>query len=144
MKKQIKMALLAFALLLGVGVSSANAQVNLLQQIFEAQIPQASQAQLPQNNLPQTNQLQLLPQLQVKIIAQQNCLSAEQIQQAINSKKILSLNIVIANAGIKKTTKILPPISVCKINGVLFYKFSILTKNGKTKKLTLPATAPLS
>ncbi len=81
--------------------------------------------------------------IQNNIVAQA-CLSDKQIQQGVLNKKILPLNIVIKNAGISKNSKVLPPINVCNINGVLFYQFSILGKNGKARKLILPATAPLS
>ncbi len=77
-------------------------------------------------------------------IAQQNCLSDAQIQQAVANSQILPLNIVLNNAGIAKGSKVLPPIAVCDVNGVLFYQFSILDKNGKASKLVLPATSPLS
>ncbi len=77
-------------------------------------------------------------------IAQQNCLTDGQIQQAVVSSQILPLNIVLTNAGIAKGSKVLPPIAVCDINGVLFYQFSILDKNGKATKLVLPASLPAS
>ncbi len=74
----------------------------------------------------------------------QSCLSDVQIQQAVTNSQILPLNIVMRNAGIDKSSKVLPPISVCDVDGVLFYKFSVLNKNGVVKKLVLPATAPIS
>jgi hypothetical protein len=74
----------------------------------------------------------------------QICLSDEQIQQAVVDGSILTLSEVLLIAGIGKDSKVLPPISVCDVEGVLFYQFSLLNKNGNAQKRLLPATAPIS
>ncbi|MCF6344586.1 MAG: hypothetical protein L3J15_07955 [Devosiaceae bacterium] len=127
MKNYLKIVLSALVVFAGLGFGGAYAQIFNLQTNFNA----------PKNSAPA---LLLLTEL----IAQQNCYSNQQIQQAVQNKQILPLNVVLRNGGVSKTSKVLPPISVCDVNGVLFYKFSILDKNGKATKLTLPATAPLS
>jgi len=81
---------------------------------------------------------------QDSIAQSQNCLSDVQIQVAVQASQILPLNVVMQNAGVNKASKVLPPINVCYIDGLLFYQFSILNKNGKAEKLVLPAIAPLT
>ncbi len=127
MKNYLKIVLSALVVFVGLGFGGAYAQIFGVQTNFNA----------PKNSAPA---LILLTEL----IAQQNCLSDQQIQQAVQNKQILPLNIVLRNGGVSKTSKVLPPISVCDVNGALFYRFSILDKNGNATKLTLPATAPLS
>jgi len=127
MKNYLKIVLSALVVFVGLGFGGAYAQLFNVQTNFNAL----------ENSTPA---LMLLTEL----IAQQNCLSDQQIQQAVQNKQILPLDVVLRNGGIVKTSKVLPPINVCYIDGLLFYQFSILNKNGKAEKLVLSAIAPLT
>ncbi len=137
MKRKMKLISGLIGLALAAIIGSAN--IALAQQ-FPNSAPNILSDLAP--NITQ-NLLQNLLQNKETSFAKQNCLNDKQIQQAVINKKILPLNIVIAKAGIAKSTKILPPIFVCNIDGKLFYQFSILQKNGKAAKLILPATSPV-
>lgn len=80
----------------------------------------------------------------VPVSAQAACLSGGQIQQAVSSGQILSLNQILARAGVGSGSKVLQPVNVCDRGGQLYYQLSVLDKNGNARKLVLHAVTGAS
>lgn len=60
------------------------------------------------------------------------------------SKQILSLSQIKSRAGIKYGSEVLQPVRVCREEGELYYRLSILDKSGKAYKLVLHAVTGAS
>lgn len=68
----------------------------------------------------------------------QACLDKQQIQEAVASGTILSLDAVLANAGIDRGAEILN-VQVCNQGGGMVYIIGVLSPDGQAQNLTLNA-----
>ena len=68
----------------------------------------------------------------------QSCLDNRQIQEAVSSGQIMSLDAVLAAAGIDGSAKILN-VAVCDDGGRLVYRIGVLTAAGEAQNLVLSA-----
>lgn len=68
----------------------------------------------------------------------QACLDNRQIQEAVASGQIMSLDAVLAAAGIDGSAKILN-VAVCDEGGRLVYHIGVLEASGAAQNLVLPA-----
>jgi uncharacterized membrane protein YkoI len=66
------------------------------------------------------------------------CLDKRQIQEAVSSGEILSLDAVLANAGIDSSQSILS-VEVCDEGGRLVYIVGVLSPSGEAENLVLSA-----
>ncbi|ODT72124.1 MAG: hypothetical protein ABS75_04825 [Pelagibacterium sp. SCN 63-23] len=70
--------------------------------------------------------------------AQANCLDKRQIQEAVSSGQIMSLDAVLASAGVDASAEILN-VQVCDQGGRLVYVIGVLSSDGQAKNLELSA-----
>ncbi|KKB81274.1 hypothetical protein VW35_03935 [Devosia soli] len=68
----------------------------------------------------------------------QACLDRRQIQEAVTSGQILSLDAVLAAAGVDPSAEILN-VQVCDQGGQLVYIIGVLTADGQAQNLVLNA-----
>lgn len=68
----------------------------------------------------------------------QACLDKRQIQEAVSSGQIMSLDAVLASAGVDGSAEILN-VQVCDEGGRLVYIIGVLTSDGQAQNLTLSA-----
>lgn len=68
----------------------------------------------------------------------QACLDKRQIQEAVSSGRIMSLDAVLASAGVDGSAEILN-VQVCDEGGRLVYIIGVLTSDGQAQNLTLSA-----
>jgi uncharacterized membrane protein YkoI len=68
----------------------------------------------------------------------QACLDKRQIQEAVSSGQILSLDTVLAQAGVDPSAEILN-VQVCDEGGRLVYVIGVLSTDGQAQNLTLSA-----
>ncbi|MBJ3785172.1 PepSY domain-containing protein [Devosia sediminis] len=68
----------------------------------------------------------------------QACLDKRQIQEAVSSGQILSLDAVLAQAGVDPNAEILN-VQVCDEGGALVYVIGVLSTDGQAQNLTLSA-----
>jgi hypothetical protein len=68
----------------------------------------------------------------------QACLDKRQIQDAVSSGQIMSLDAVLASAGIDGSAEILS-VQVCDEGGRLVYIIGVLTPDGEAQNLVLSA-----
>lgn len=68
----------------------------------------------------------------------QACLDKQQIQEAVSSGQIMSLDAVLAQAGIPSDSEILN-VQVCDEGGRLVYVIGVLSPDGQAQNLTLSA-----
>ena len=68
----------------------------------------------------------------------QACLDKRQIQEAVSSGQILSLDTVLAQAGVDPNAEILN-VQVCDEGGALVYVIGVLSTDGQAQNLTLSA-----
>jgi len=68
----------------------------------------------------------------------QACLDKRQIQEYVASGQIMSLDAVLASAGIDARAEILN-VQVCDQGGVLVYVIGVLSPDGQAQNLTLSA-----
>ena len=68
----------------------------------------------------------------------QACLDNRQIQEAVSSGQIMSLDAVLAAAGIDGSAKILN-VAVCDEGGRLVYRIGVLAASGEAQNLVLAA-----
>ncbi len=68
----------------------------------------------------------------------QACLDKRQIQEAVASGEILSLDAVLASAGVAANAEILN-VQVCDQGGSLVYVIGVLSEDGQAQNLTLNA-----
>ncbi len=68
----------------------------------------------------------------------QACLDNRQIQEAVASGQIMSLDAVLASAGIDGSAKILN-VAVCDEGGRLVYHIGVLAADGQAQNLVLSA-----
>lgn len=68
----------------------------------------------------------------------QACLDKRQIQEAVASGQILSLDAVLASAGVDANAEILN-VQVCDQGGSLVYVIGVLAPDGEARNLTLSA-----
>ena len=68
----------------------------------------------------------------------QACLDNRQIQEAVASGQIMSLDAVLAAAGIDGSAKILN-VAVCDEGGRLVYRIGVLAASGEAQNLVLSA-----
>ena len=68
----------------------------------------------------------------------QACLDKRQIQEAVSSGEILSLDAVLARAGVDPNAEILN-VQVCDEGGALVYVIGVLSPDGQAQNLTLNA-----
>jgi uncharacterized membrane protein YkoI len=68
----------------------------------------------------------------------QACLDKRQIQEAVSSGQIMSLDAVLAQAGIPAESEILN-VQVCDEGGALVYVIGVLSPDGQAQNLTLNA-----
>jgi len=68
----------------------------------------------------------------------QACLDKRQIQEAVSSGQILSLDAVLAQAGVDPNSEILN-VDVCDEGGSLVYVIGVLSADGQAQNLTLSA-----
>lgn len=68
----------------------------------------------------------------------QACLDKRQIQEAVSSGQIKSLDAVLAGAGVDPNAEILN-VQVCDQGGRLVYVIGVLSQDGQAKNLTLSA-----
>lgn len=68
----------------------------------------------------------------------QSCLDKRQIQEAVSSGEILSLDAVLAQAGVDPSAEILN-VQVCDGGGGLVYVIGVLNPDGQAQNLTLNA-----
>ena len=68
----------------------------------------------------------------------QACLDKRQIQEAVASGQILSLDAVLASAGVDPSAEILN-VQVCDQGGALVYVIGVLAPDGQAQNLTLSA-----
>jgi uncharacterized membrane protein YkoI len=66
------------------------------------------------------------------------CLDKRQIQEAVSSGEILSLDAVLANAGIDSSQSVLS-VEVCDEGGRLVYIIGVLSPSGEAENLVLSA-----
>jgi uncharacterized membrane protein YkoI len=80
--------------------------------------------------------LMLLPVLAAA--AQAACLDKRQIQEAVSSGQIMSLDVVLASAGIGSNAEVLS-VQVCDEGGRLVYRIGVLKPDGDAQNLVLNA-----
>lgn len=68
----------------------------------------------------------------------QACLDRRQIQEAVTSGQIMSLDAVLASAGVDPSAEILN-VQVCDEGGRLVYVIGVLTADGQAQNLVLNA-----
>ncbi len=68
----------------------------------------------------------------------QACLDKRQIQEAVSSGQIMSLDAVLAQAGVDPSAEILN-VDVCDEGGRLVYVIGVLSSDGQAQNLTLGA-----
>jgi hypothetical protein len=68
----------------------------------------------------------------------QSCLSNREIQEAVASGQIMSLDQVLSSAGVDGNTEILN-VQVCDDGGGLVYVIGVLTADGQAENLVLSA-----
>lgn len=68
----------------------------------------------------------------------QACLDRRQIQEAVTSGQIMSLDTVLAMAGVDPSAEILN-VQVCDQGGQLVYVIGVLTTDGQAQNLVLSA-----
>lgn len=68
----------------------------------------------------------------------QACLDKRQIQEAVSSGQIMSLDAVLAQAGVDSSSDILN-VDVCDDGGRLVYVIGVLSSDGQAQNLTLDA-----
>jgi hypothetical protein len=68
----------------------------------------------------------------------QACLDKRQIQEAVASGEIMSLDAVLASAGVDPSADILN-VQVCDEGGALVYVIGVLSADGQAQNLVLPA-----
>jgi len=68
----------------------------------------------------------------------QACLDKRQIQEAVSSGQIMSLDAVLAQAGVDSSSDILN-VDVCDEGGRLVYVIGVLSSDGQAQNLTLDA-----
>ncbi|MCP8884242.1 hypothetical protein NIM87_12060 [Devosia sp. XJ19-1] len=68
----------------------------------------------------------------------QACLDKREIQEAVSSGQILSLDAVLAGGGVDPDTEILN-VQVCDEGGSLVYVIGVLSPDGQAQTLTLSA-----
>lgn len=68
----------------------------------------------------------------------QACLDRRQIQEAVTSGQIMSLDAVLASAGVDSNAEILN-VQVCDQGGRLVYLIGVLTPDGRAQNLVLNA-----
>ncbi|GAB5427910.1 MAG: hypothetical protein Devi2KO_13690 [Devosia indica] len=68
----------------------------------------------------------------------QACLDKRQIQEAVSSGQIMSLDAVLAQAGVDPSSDILN-VDVCDESGRLVYVIGVLSSDGQAQNLTLNA-----
>lgn len=68
----------------------------------------------------------------------QACLDKRQIQEAVASGQIMSLDAVLASAGVDSSAEILN-VQVCDQGGSLVYVIGVLSPGGQAQNLVLPA-----
>ncbi|KKB10228.1 hypothetical protein VE26_03180 [Devosia chinhatensis] len=68
----------------------------------------------------------------------QACLDKRQIQEAVASGQIMSLDAVLASAGVDPSAEILN-VQVCDQGGALVYVIGVLAPDGQAQNLTLNA-----
>lgn len=68
----------------------------------------------------------------------QACLDKQQIQEAVASGEILSLDAVLASAGVDPSAEILS-VQVCDQGGGMVYVIGVLSPDGQAQNLTLNA-----
>lgn len=68
----------------------------------------------------------------------QACLDKRQIQEAVSSGQIMSLDAVLAQAGVDPSSDILN-VDVCDEGGRLVYVIGVLSSDGQAQNLTLDA-----
>jgi hypothetical protein len=68
----------------------------------------------------------------------QACLDKREIQEAVSSGQILSLDAVLAQAGVDPSAEILN-VQVCDAGGRLVYIIGVLSTDGQAQNLTLSA-----
>lgn len=68
----------------------------------------------------------------------QACLDKRQIQEAVASGEIMSLDAVLASAGVDSSTDILN-VQVCDEGGALVYVIGVLSSDGQAQNLVLNA-----
>jgi len=68
----------------------------------------------------------------------QACLDKRQIQEAVSSGQIMSLDAVLAQAGVDPNAEILN-VQVCDEGGALVYVIGVLSTDGQAQNLTLSA-----
>ena len=68
----------------------------------------------------------------------QGCLSKREIQEAVSSGQIMSLNAVLASAGIDRNAEILS-VQVCDQGGGLVYVIGVLSPDGAAQNLVVSA-----
>ncbi|MBK1794291.1 hypothetical protein JHL21_07230 [Devosia sp. WQ 349] len=70
--------------------------------------------------------------------AAQSCLDKRQIQEAVSSGQIKSLDAVLASGGVDASADILN-VQVCDEGGRMVYVIAVLTSDGQAKNLVLSA-----
>jgi|SRR3954467_14748809 len=68
----------------------------------------------------------------------QSCLGRQEIQEAVSSGQIMSLDAVLASAGVDASAEILN-VQVCDQGGQLVYIIGVLTADGQAQNLVLNA-----
>jgi uncharacterized membrane protein YkoI len=68
----------------------------------------------------------------------QSCLGRQEIQEAVTSGQIMSLDAVLAAAGVDQNAEILN-VQVCDQDGQLVYIIGVLTPDGQAQNLVLNA-----
>ena len=68
----------------------------------------------------------------------QSCLGRQEIQEAVTSGRIMSLDAVLASAGVDPSAEILN-VQVCDQGGQLVYIIGVLTADGQAQNLVLNA-----
>lgn len=68
----------------------------------------------------------------------QACLDKRQIQEAVSSGQIMSLEAVLASAGVDRSAEILN-VQVCDQGGHLVYVIGVLSPNGDAQNMVLNA-----
>ena len=68
----------------------------------------------------------------------QACLDKREIQEAVSSGEIMSLNAVLASAGVDRNAEVLS-VQVCEQGGGLVYVIGVLSPNGAAQNLVVSA-----
>lgn len=76
--------------------------------------------------------------LAVTSVASAACLDKRQIQEAVSSGQIMSLDAVLSSAGIDRSAEVLN-VQVCDQGGQLVYIIGVLSPSGQAENLTLSA-----